>query len=94
LAAEDFRIYTALIVYADAYTRKLPISQKKDRNNCLKMIEQAVFKQTRTIDAVMREFPLAYREPAEEQVHQVKKIRRNAINDLLGGGNIINSSNE
>ena len=93
-ASEDVDIYTALIVYADAYTRRLPESQHKDRNHCLKKIEQAVFKQTRAVDAIMRELPLAFREPAEEKINQVKKIRLRAINDLLGGGQVINSSNE
>jgi hypothetical protein len=93
-AAEDVDLYAALIVYADAYTRKLPGSQHKDRNACLKKVEQAVFKQTRTIEAVLRELPVDYREPAEEKITQVKKIRLRAINDLLGGGQVINSSNE
>lgn|SRR5262245_44736089 len=92
-AAEDVRLYTALIIYADAYTRKLPESQRKDRNFCLKKIEQAIFKQTRIVEAVMREMPLAYREPALESINQVKKIRLRAVNDLLGGGQVINSSN-
>src|SRR5262245_2113811 len=38
-AAQDMDVYTALIRYADDYTRKLPGSQLKDRNNCLKKIE-------------------------------------------------------
>ncbi len=92
-AAVDVDIYAALIVYADAYSRKLPASQIKDRNNCLKKIEQAIFRQTRNLDAVMRELPLVYREPAEEKISQVKKIRTRAINDLLGGGAVLNSSN-
>ena len=42
----------------------------------------------------MRELPLVYREPAEEKITRVKKIRTRAINDLLGGGAVLNSSNE
>jgi hypothetical protein len=91
-AAQDVDVYAALIVYADAYTRKLPASQIKDRNNCLKKIEQAIFKQTRTVDAVMRQFPIDYREGVEPKIDEVKKIRLRAVNDLLGGGNIIKSS--
>src|SRR5262245_7622618 len=53
-AAQDVDVYAALIVYADAYTRKLPDSEQKDRNTCLKKIEQSVFKQTRLIDATLR----------------------------------------
>ncbi|MGH9765947.1 MAG: hypothetical protein ACREAB_00820 [Blastocatellia bacterium] len=93
-AAQDVDVYAALIVYADAYTRKLPGSQLKDRNSCLKKIEQAVFKQTRTVDAVLRQFPVDYREGAETKIDQVKKVRLRAINDLLGGGKIIKTTDE
>ncbi len=92
-AAQDLDLYAALIRYADNYTRKLPGSQTKDRNHCLKKIEQAVFKQMRTLDAVIREMPYDYRESTERAVNDVKKIRIRAINDLLGGGAVINSSN-
>ena len=88
-AAQDVDVYAALIVYADAYTRGLPASQTKDRNNCLKRIEQTIFKQTRTVDAVLRQFPVDYREGAGPKIDQVKKIRLRAVNDLLGGGNMI-----
>lgn len=93
-AAQDVDVYAALIVYADAYTRKLPASQVKDRNNCLKKIEQAIFKQTRTVDAVLRQFPVDYREGAEVRIGQVKKIRLRVINDLLGDGRVIKTSDE
>jgi hypothetical protein len=93
-AAQDVDVYAALIVYADAYTRKLPASQIKDRNNCLKKIEQAIFKQTRTVDALLRQFPVDYREGAEVSIDQVKKIRLRAINDLLGDGRAIRTSDE
>src|SRR5262247_2903480 len=93
-AAQDVDVYAALIVYADAYTRKLPASQIKDRNNCLKKIEQTVFKQSRTVDAVLREFPLMYREPAETKIDQVKKIRLRAVNDLLGDGKMIKTTDD
>ena len=93
-AAQDVDVYAALIVYADAYTRKLPASQTKDRNECLKKIEQAIFKQTRTVDTVMRQFPVDYREGVEPKIDQVKQIRLRAINDLLGGGKVIKTSDE
>jgi hypothetical protein len=91
-AAQDVDVYAALIVYADAYTRKLPASQIKDRNNCLKKIEQAIFKQTRAVDAMLRQFPVDYREGAGPKIDQVKQIRLRAVNDLLGGGNMIKTS--
>src|SRR5215813_2662260 len=91
-ASQDVDVYAELIVYADAYTRKLPASQTKDRNNCLKKIEQAIFKQTRTVDAVMRQFPVDYREGVGPKIDEVKQIRLRAVNDLLGGGNMIKTS--
>jgi hypothetical protein len=91
-AAQDVDVYAELIVYADAYTRKLPAPQIKDRNNCLKKIEQAIFKQTRTVDALLRQFPVDYREGVGPKIEQVKQIRLRAVNDLLGGGNMIKTS--
>lgn len=91
-AAQDVDVYAALIVYANAYTRKLPASQIKDRNNCLKKIEQSIFKQSRTVDAVLRQFPADYREGVEPKIAEVKQIRLRAVNDLLGGGKIIKTS--
>jgi hypothetical protein len=91
-AAQDVDVYAALIVYADAYTRGLPASQTKDRNSCLKKIEQAIFKQSRAVDAVLRQFPVDYREGVEPKINQVKKIRLRAVDDLLGGGNMIKTS--
>jgi hypothetical protein len=93
-AAQDVDVYASLIVYADAYARKLPASQIKDRNNCLKKIEQAIFKQTRAVDAVLRQFPVDYREGSELRIDQVKKVRLRAINDLLGDGRTIKTSDE
>jgi hypothetical protein len=91
-AAQDVDVYAALIIYADAYTRKLPASQTKDRNHCLKKIEQAIFKQTRTVDAVLRQFPVDYREEMGPKIDEVKKIRLRAVDDLLGGGKTIKTS--
>ncbi len=91
-AAQDVDVYAALIVYADAYTRKLPDNKTKDQNSCLKKIEQTIFKQSRTVDAVMRQFPVDYREPAEMKMEEVREIRLRAINDLLGGGKVIKTS--
>ena len=93
-AAQDVDVYAALIVYADAYTRKLPTSQNKDRNECLKKIEQVIFRQTRTVDAVLRQFPVDYREGVEPKIDQVKKIRLGAINDMLGDGRTIKTSDD
>jgi len=92
-AAQDLDAYLALIVYADTYARKALASKNKDRNNCLKKIEQAILKQSRNMESVTRALPLESREAFEPQIGKVKKIRLRAINDMLGGGQVINSSN-
>jgi hypothetical protein len=92
-AAQDLDAFLALIVYADAYARKSLASKNKDRNHCLKRIEQAVFKQSRNLVSITRALPLESREAAEVQIGEVKKIRLRAINDLLGQGQVINSPN-
>jgi len=83
-----------LIIYADTYARKSLAAKNKDRNKCLKQIEQMIFKQSRSLDSVTRALPLESREAAEPRIGEVKKIRLRAINDLLGGGQVINSSNQ
>lgn len=93
-AIQDVDVFADLVIYADGYTRKLPDAQFKDRNNCLKKIEQTIFKQTRNLEFISREIPFETREPVEEKINQVKKIRLRAINDLLGGGKTIHTSNE
>jgi len=93
-AIEDVDVYASLIIYADGYTRKLPDAQVKERNNCLKKIEQAIFKQSRNLDLVLREVPFDFREPVEDKIAQLKKIRLRALDDAIGGGKIINSSNQ
>ena len=93
-AAQEVDVFSSLIVYADAYTRKLHGDQNKDRNHCLKRIEQTIFKQTRNLDAVLRDLPVESREVIGPQIGEVKKVRLRAINDLLGSGQVINSSNE
>jgi hypothetical protein len=90
----DVDVYASLVIYANDYTRKLPDSQTKDRSNCLKKLEQAIFKQTRNLETVSRDVPFLYREPVIEKLNEVKKIRLRALDDLLGGGKFMNSSNE
>jgi hypothetical protein len=92
-ATQDLDAFLALIVYADTYARKALASKDKDRNHCLKRIEQAVFKQSRNMDSITRALPLESREATEVQIGEVKKIRLRAINDLLGQGQVINSPN-
>jgi hypothetical protein len=93
-AALELDVFSSLVIYADAYARKTLGHKTKDRNHCLKRIEQTIFKQTRNLDAVMRDLPLEAREVIEPQISEVKKVRLRAINDLVGSGQVINSSNE
>jgi hypothetical protein len=92
-AAQDLGAFLALIVYSDTYARKALASKNKDLNHCLKRIEQTVFKQSRNLESITRALPLESREALESQIGEVKKIRLRAINDLLGRGQVINSSN-
>jgi hypothetical protein len=92
-AARELEAFLALIIYADTYTRKSLASKNKDRNNCLKQIEQMIFKQSRSLESITRVLPLESREAADSRIGEVKKIRLRAINDLLGSGQVINSPN-
>ncbi len=93
-AVEDVDVYASLIIYADDYTRKLPDTESKARTNCLKKIEQAIFRQSRNLDTASRGIPFDYREPLVEKINQVKKIRLRALDDVIGGGKFMHSSNE
>lgn len=93
-AADDVDIYAALIRYADHHTRNLPGAQANVRDRCFKRIEQAIFKQSRSLEYVLREMPYGYREAVERAVNDVKRIRLCAIDDLLGGGGLLNSSKD
>lgn len=88
-AVRDLKLHVALLSYADAYARQLPASEQKERNKCLKELEQAVFKQQRPLEAARRELPFNYREQTDELIETLKRLRLRAINDLLGGGTII-----
>ena len=92
-AARELDAFLALIIYADSYARKSLASKNKERNQCLKQIEQMIFKQSRSLESITRALPLESREAADSQIGEVKKIRLRAINDLLGSGQVINSSN-
>jgi hypothetical protein len=92
-AAQEVDVFYSLIIYADAYTRRMPKDKLKDRNHNLKKIEQTIFKQTRNMDAVTREMPFELRESVMPKITEVKQIRLRAIDDMLGGGRVIHSSN-
>lgn len=91
-AVQDVDVFTSLIIYADGYTRKLPDAQIKDRNHCLKKIEQIIFKNTRNLDFIAREVPFDSRESVQSKIAEVKKVRLRAVDDLLGGGKTITPS--
>lgn len=89
LAVKGFNLYVALVSYGDAYARRLPTIATKERSKCLKVIEQAIFKQQRPVEALRRDVPYNLREATEPQVEALKRIRLRAIDDMLGGGNMI-----
>jgi len=93
-AVEDVDVYASLVLYADTYARKLPATQLKERNTCLKKIEQAIFKQSHALETIVQEVPFDVRDPVEGKINDVKKVRLRALDDALGGGKIVNSSNE
>ena len=66
----------------------------KERNACLKVIEQRIFKRTQTLDAVARELPFNYRESCERAQERAKVVRLRALNDLLGGGRVFGPSGD
>jgi hypothetical protein len=83
------QVYGALLAYADAHARSLPASATKERNKLLKLVEQAIFKQQRTIEGTRQELPYEQREATESIVANLKRIRLRALNDILGNGEII-----
>lgn len=88
-AVGGLNLNVALFNYSDAYARQLPPNEQKERNKCLKEIEQAIFKQQRLFEAARRDLPFNYREQTEELVETLKRLRLRALDDLLGGGTII-----
>lgn len=91
---QNLDLYAELLTYADSYTRRETRDQSKERNQCLKVIEQKIFKQTAKLDSVMRELPYTFREAGERVVNTAKKIRLRALDELLGGGSFLKSANE
>lgn len=89
LAVKNLNLYAALVSYGDAYARRLPDPEIKERNKCLKVIEQSIFKQQRPFEATRRELPFNLREETDPLVETLKRIRLRAIDDVLGGGKMI-----
>lgn len=82
-------LYGALLHYADEHARHLPATAVKERHKLLKLIEQAIFKQQRTLQGTRQELPYDQREAIEPIVAALKRIRLRALNDILGNGEII-----
>jgi hypothetical protein len=93
-AREQLSLFVSLIGYADQYTRALPPARRKDRDQNLKRLEQAIFRQNNPLDTLLSDFPYQLREESQPGVDQVRRIRLRAINDLLGGGRAINPPEE
>ena len=92
--AQNIDLYTALITYADSYARRATTERSKDRYQCLKMIEQQIFKQYQTLDSLVKELPYTYRDNGERATTTAKRLRLRAIDDLLGGGSVLKSAND
>ncbi len=89
LAVKNLHLFAALVVYGDAYARRLPDSEYKERSKCLKVIEQFIFKHQRPVEIVRRDLPFNYREETEALIETLKRIRLRALDDVLGGGKMI-----
>jgi hypothetical protein len=83
------QVYGALLNYADEHARTLPAPAVKERNKLLKLVEQAIFKLQRTLEGTRQELPLEQRDATESIVANLQRIRRRALNDILGNGEII-----
>jgi hypothetical protein len=93
-SAQTLDVYAELVTYADSYTRRNTSERSKERHQCLKAIEQSIFKQFMTLDSVVKELPSTYLDTTERVTATVKRIRLRAIDDLLGGGAFLKSSND
>ena len=93
-SAQNLDLYAELIVYADSYARRSTTDRSKDRMACLKTIEQQIFKQNMTLDSVIKELPDSFHDTGERVTATVKRIRLRAVDDLLGGGSFLKSSND
>lgn len=93
-SAQSLDVYAELIVYADSYARRSTSERSKDRQSCLKTIEQQIFKQNTTLDSVVRELPAGYQDTGDRVTSTVRRIRLRAVDDLLGGGAFLKSSND
>jgi hypothetical protein len=94
MAAQNLEVYADLVSYADGYARQLASDQVKERNVCLKVIEQRIFKRTQTLDSVARELPFNYRESSERAQERARSVRLRALNDLIGGGKVFGPSDD
>ncbi len=93
-SAQNLDLYAELVTYADSYARRTTSERSRDRHSCLKTVEQQIFKHNMTLDSVVRELPSNYRDTGVRVTSMVRRIRLRAIDDLLGGGSFLKSSNE
>jgi hypothetical protein len=83
---QHLETFANLVGYADDITRSIPVEKRNDRESCLKKIEQTIFRQTPRFESIIRDLPLEYREASAPFAERVRRVRLQAINDLLGGG--------
>ena len=85
-AKDELELYANLVIYADGVTRAIAVEKRNDRDSGLKKIEQTIFRQSPRFEAIIRELPLEYREACAPFAERLKRVRLQAINDVLGGG--------
>ena len=92
-SSQNLHLYVSLVSYADSYARRSTSQGSKERNSVLKVIEQKIFKQNQTLDAVVQELPFEYQENGTKAVEAVKSIRIRALDEHLGGGFLKSATN-
>jgi len=81
-ADEELKVYTALV--ADAGRYLAASAPRRDRAH--KTIEQALREQIRVLEGIRRDETSAHIDVAEKALATAQRIRRQALNSLLGDG--------
>jgi hypothetical protein len=91
-SSQNLDLYVSLVSYADSYARRSTSQGTKERHSVLKVIEQKIFKQNLTLEAILHELPFEYQENSSKAVEAVKRIRIRALDEHLGGGAFLKSA--
>ena len=91
-SSQNLDLYAGLVIYADSYARHSTPQGSKERHSVLKVLEQKIFKQNQTLDAVVQELPFDYQASGIKAIEQVRRIRIRALDEHLGGGGFLKSA--